>query len=154
MHTFTRRKNKKKEIKITLKEYSYKLSLEWLWGSVKNKYNDKSSLNWRKKHLGNSVLGISCSRSSHHLFPFGTLYYIKKRFVYFMTNNELSQKNRFQFAPIAALWLYNIQCETRFLKILSVAHIMEAHFYVRWLLYDKNKMLHNWSKYLLDVNWF
>ena len=34
--------------------------------------------------------------------------------------NELSQKNRFQSVPIAALRLYNIERETRFLKNLSV----------------------------------
>ena len=39
----------------------------------------------------------------------------------FLIYNELSQKNRFQTAPIATLCLYNIQHETWFLKILSVA---------------------------------
>ena len=66
--------------------------------------------------------------------------YVSNRFFFNVCNfkyNELSQKTRFQFVPIAALYLYNIQRENLVFKILSVSqqslqHIMSIPSLVSW----------------------
>ena len=56
------------------------------------------------------------------------------KFIY----NELSQKNRFQSVPIAALYLYNIQSKTWFLKNLSVLDLVSMDSNTSYKSYRPN----------------
>ena len=72
----------------------------------------QSSLNW--KYLKRGQIHKYWYKGVIHIliFPFPSTY-----------NNELSQKNRIQSVPIAALCLYTYSVKIWFLKILSVSYV-------------------------------